>query len=316
MKTIFTTSRLAKAAPALLAILWGATALADAPTDVPPQLATLNYKSNAWRRMLNRAPALPKKVRDPLQANLAVAIKDTPQKELNLPGVMKIGAVDKAALDFTRTQKIELDNGASKTVWLSATEPNRIQLPFNDPYIVASDALDINKRANTNNVYITFHEGVKTPIQIFFEPSDGGVTQGLQLVPKNIPSQTIIVVDGAGQTGARKSSKGSDYVANTQSLMETVALGGTPSGYSVIDIQSPPIGMNGLLVEPLKKLSSRDGDLYIYQVTNPGPHTATLRETEFDGENVSAVSINPKPLLNPGEKARVLVLVSKQKTTR
>ena len=55
----------------------------------------------------------------------------------------------------------------------------------------------------------------------------------------------------------------------------------------------------------------RGEDLYVYTVSNPGTMDAHLREQEFDGEDVLAVSIFPKPLLRPGEKTDVIVLARK-----
>lgn len=83
--------------------------------------------------------------------------------------------------------------------------------------------------------------------------------------------------------------------------------------YSLVELQTPPIIFNGLIVEVEKKLSSRENDIFIYQVSNPGQGTAVLKEAEFDGDLVQAVSIHPTPTLKPGQKTRVMVLARKDR---
>ncbi len=245
-----------------------------------------------------------------------IAVKDTKQKEIVLPGVMRISGDKKQALDFTRARIISMTNGGSVSVYLSATEPNRIQLPFTNPHIVGTTDLVIDKRAGSNNVYIAFKPGTQRSTQIYFEPAESGPVLGLQLVPKNIPAQTIIVEDAAPSTASQKKSRtSSDYISSIQSLMETVALGGTPNGYSVAELKITPIVMNNLIIELEKKFSHRDADIYVYRVSNPTDKKTILREAEFDDDLVQAVSIYPKPLLLANESAKVIVLAKKEQAT-
>lgn len=294
-------------------------AYADAPTppasDIAAQADTVAPVAKPLPGKARKSASHLTQPIDPLEVDARAAIKVTPPSEILLPGVLKIDGVNKNALDFTRARIVEMNNGGSTTVYLSATEPNLIKLPFPNPRVISTDAIKVDKRDVSNNVYINFLLANPKPVQIFLEPQSGSVVLGLQLVPKRIPAQTIIVDDVAAE-GTPKPLKGtSEHITWTQSLMETIALGTTPNGYSVLDIPSPPIALNGFLVEPLKKLSNREGDIYIYQVTNPGPAPIALKESEFDGDLVEAVSIYPKPLLKAGEKTRVLVMVGKAKPT-
>lgn len=253
------------------------------------------------------------------EVNSAIAVKNNPTKEINLPGVMKIEGASTAALDFSRTRTIQMNNGGSVSVYLSATEPNRIQLPFVNPHVIGTTDVMIDKRARSNNIYIAFKQGVTKAVPIFIETDDGsGPVLGLQLIPKGIASQTIIVEDVALRNAVdlAKANKGSDYVAATQGLMETVAYNATPNGYSIVEINVPPIAMNGLLVEVEKKLSNREADIFVYRVLNPGPSNTTVRESEFDGDLVQAVSIHPTPNLRAGESTKVIVLARKEQKAK
>lgn len=289
-------------------------AKADSPTALnPSEPVAANQPSHLATQQ--KPPAPKAKARDPLKVEPGLAIKDTPTKEITLPGVMKIAGENAKALDFTRARVISLNNGGSQTVYLSATEPNRVQLPFPNPRVVGTTDLLIDKSATSNNVYIGFKAGVIRPVQVFLEGQDGGPVLGLQAVPKNIPSQTIIVQDDAPAATAeqRKASKSGEYITSLQSLVETVALGSVPNGYSVVDERLPAVVMNGLMIEVNRRYSNREGDIYVYGVSNPGLVQATVRESEFDGDTVQAVSIFPKPVLAPGEKAQVIVIARKVK---
>jgi conjugal transfer pilus assembly protein TraK len=267
----------------------------------------------------NRTPQLQKSAkakveRNPLEVNPAIALRETQTKEINLPGVMKIQGESVDALDFTRARKIQMNNGGAVTIYVSATDPNRIQLPFANPTVIGRDDLKVDKRASSNNIYVSFIGSSKTPAPLFIETAGGnGPVLTLQLVPKNIVSQTYIVEDVAQQTAEQaKQAKSSEYITATQALMETVALGAFPSGYSLVELKIPPIGMNGLMVEVDKKLSSRDGDIYVYTVTNPGAETTTVKEEEFDGDLVQAISVFPRPTLRRGESTKVIVSARKE----
>jgi len=243
--------------------------------------------------------------------------REAPAKEINLPGVMKIEGEPVAALDFGRAKIVQLSNGGAESVYLSATEPNRIQLPFINPHIVGTSDVRIERRANSNNIYIAFQPGVKRAVPIFIETPDGsGPVLGLQLVPKELPAQTIIVEDVSpplANAAKTKAEKSSEYIESVQDAMEAVVNNTTPQGYSIVKLNVPPIAMNGLLVEVDKKLSGRANDFYIYKVTNPGQRATIVKEEVFDGDLVLAVSIHPRSNLKPGDQTTVVVMAGKEK---
>lgn len=297
---------------ALAGLLLTGLAWADAPAPESPPATDKPHAEIVKKAILI-------KEWNSTEINPSTAVKSSPAKEINLPGVMKIEGASANALDFTRARTIQMNNGGSVSVYLSSTEPNRIQLPFINPHVIGTTDVMIDKRAKSNNIYVAFKQGATKPVPIFIETDDGsGPVLGLQLIPKGIASQTIIVEDVAPRTAtdATKGSKGNEYVAATQGLMEIVALNAIPNGYSIVEISVPPIGMNGLLVEVEKKLSNREADIYVYRVSNPGPAATTVRESEFDGDLVQAISVHPKPNLKAGESTRVIVLARKEQKAK
>lgn len=252
---------------------------------------------------------------DALAVHPDVAVRDTPATEIVLPGVMKIAGADAHALDFKRARVIQMTNGGSEVVYLSVMDQNRIQLPWPGARVNGTEELIVDQKAKSNNVYVQFAEGVTRPVQVYFEqPGGSGSVLGLQLVPKKIPAQTILVQDNSLLKGESiKPPKSNDYVAQTQALLETVALGEAPQGYSEIELKLPLIAMNGLVVRAERLFSSGDRDIYVYDVLNPHQKVVNLQEKEFDGDSVLAISIYPKPLLGFNEHAKVLVISRKQK---
>jgi conjugal transfer pilus assembly protein TraK len=260
----------------------------------------------------NKAAVVPKDKYDALAIEPAILFKETPPKEIDLPGVLRVDGISAQAFDPSRSHRISWGNQGIQPIILSLRGPDLIVTPFNDPYIVGNTYVTIKKRATSNNVYVSFSfpDGVKpAPVSIFIEDPAGGPAMGLQLIPKQIPQQIYEVV--AEIEHDKQLTKGADYTTHVQELMEMAAFGSTPTGYSVSVFNLPPIVMHGLRVDPIRRLSNTEGDLFVYQVTNPTEKTVMLDEREFDGPRVRAVSIVPKPELRGKEKATVIVFARK-----
>lgn len=297
------------------------TASADLPpaaaaaTDACTRQVTVPCEKHATaapKKKKNVAPP-PTPQYDPLAVHPNAAVRDTKPKETVLPGVMTIPGASAQALDLTKARILKMRDGQNEVVYLSDTDQNYVQLPFPNARLNGTEELVIDKNAKSNNVYIQFAQGVTRPVQLWIEHPTGSPVYGMKLVPKKIDAQSIIVQDTTPLSGDISAQKGNDYVSNTQFLMETVALGAAPQGFSQVDIRIAPVTMNGFVLAAEKLYSSADRDVYLYDVMNPGGRQLTLREEEFDGASVLAVSIFPKPVLGPGEHTKVIVIARKQK---
>jgi conjugal transfer pilus assembly protein TraK len=252
--------------------------------------------------------------RDPLDPTLSTFVKDEPPTEVNLPGVIKLDGAKLGLLDPARAHRISCTNEGSVTVYLSATEPNRMQLPFPNPRVVGTSDYDIDKRPHSNNIYVTFKGGSTNPTTLWLEPQEGGsVSCGFQLIPKRIPAQSVHVVDDSGALTpkAGRPEEPNDFLSRVQGDLEDALEGRAPSGWSTVNIPVPPIAVDGVMVEGVRRLSSLREDIYVYTVLNPGAGDIVLDETQFDGPTVEAVSILPTPLLHARGTTRVAVLVRK-----
>ena len=255
--------------------------------------------------------------RDDLALDFSVAVKDTPEHAIDLPGVLKLDGAAVGLADPAKARKVSCTNEGSETVFLSSTEPNRILLPFPNPHVISTTDLEISKRPNNNNIYVTFAPGVTHAATIWLEPQEGSsVSCGLQAVPKQIPAQSIHVVDDTGATGPKvaRSEEPDDFLARVQSQLEDALDGRAPAGWSTVNVPVPPIALDGVLVEGARRLSNLREDIYVYTVVNPGPTDVVLDESEFDGPRVEAVSILPSALIHSRGKTYVAVLARKSAT--
>lgn len=303
-------------APAVAA---GASAGVDFGISTPAPAAQEAKAVHAPRRHISHKGASAKgrsstaKPYNPLAVDPAIAVKDTPAKEIDLPGVMKVQGALVDALDPSRAHKISYADGGVQTVYMSINAPNRIELPFANAHTIHRSSLHIDKGTG-QSIYVYWDQLPASEETLFVEPMDGGPVLGLDIVPKDIPAQTLIVADDAGIVGGRKNpARGSDeYVGHVQDLMEAGALNHTPNGYSRVALTLPAIAMNGLTVTADRRFSGAEDDVYVYTARNLGKQPQTLTEDEFDGANVMAVSIFPRPVLQPGESTRVIVLARKR----
>lgn len=300
-----------KLLPILTVAVFCHSALADGMPDAQPRAKLGATTSIKVKSKDGEAP----KPYDASAVDWSISAKQTNPKQVVLPGVMTFAGESPFTLDPSRAQQVSMTNGGSRTVFLSRSEPNRIQLPFVNPYIISDDRLEIKKHAN--NVYVSFDfKGLpEKPVQIFIEPADGGAVLGLQLVPKEISSQTVLVADDTAAANAARqklANQTSEIIQSIQSTLELVTRGGAPDGYSVVAVHVPPIYMDGLIVEVGRRLSSRDHDIYDYVVSNPTTAEILVREEQFDGDLTEGVTIFPQPLLKPGAKCRVIVMAKKQ----
>ena len=318
--------------PAWGADVQAASAVAASPAICVPQTCgsdTIKEKPVVFKKIVHKKKiAKPKKVEetpvvekaekvenyDALALDPSISLKNIPFKEIELPGVLHVDGESMEAFDPSKSHKISWANQGIQPILLSLTGPDLIVTPFNDPFIVGNSYLSINKRANSNNVYVSFNfpEGVTpVPVSIFIEDPAGGQALGLQLIPKKIPQQVYIVVDETDHLASKQLAKGADFPSHVQELMEIAAFGGTPSGYSAAPFNLPPIVLGSLKLEAVRRLSNSEGDLYVYGVTNPSNTPFMLNEKQFDGPRVKAVSIFPKPELLKNERATVIVFAQK-----
>jgi conjugal transfer pilus assembly protein TraK len=257
---------------------------------------------------------------DSKDIHLDVAVKETRPKEVILPGVMRLEGESLNALDPNRARRIQMNNGGTQTVYVSSTEINRIQLPFNNPKVISSGDISVDKSENSNNVYFSFKKDPR-PVQMFFENTETNSVIGLQLIPKlTLASQTILIEDVTPQTKVLAQvspTKNQSFIETMQYLQEITAKGGVPTGYSSTEVALSPITKNGFILTVEKKLSSQQNDIWVYKVFNPLKTKIVLQETEFGCEagicnpDILSVSLYPSPSIEPNQSTTAIVIAKR-----
>ena len=280
---------------------------------VAQDLPTLNNRtSRVLKRSLNNVVENKNNKSTP-DLDAILPIKNSPVKEIFLPGLMRIPGSSAQMIDPTRGQIVEFVSGGSSSVYASNTDINLIQLPFKHPLITSTDELDIKQ--SDSNIYFQFKIGSTKPVQLFVEnQSESNNVISLQLIPKSIVSQVIKILDNSlSNSSLNTKLKSSDYASQLVETMELVANNQSPQGFSKISLNYiPPIIMNGLVIFPLQRMSNSDQEIYVYEARNPSQNVVALAEKEFEGEAVLSVSIFPTPILNPGERTKIFVIARKQ----
>jgi conjugal transfer pilus assembly protein TraK len=280
--------------------------------------ASLKDEKNLRRVADSKSPEpLINKNPDLTSLDKSLPIKDTPTREIELPGLMRIPGASAQMIDPSRGQVVEFVDGGSSSVYASNSDINLIQLPFTSPLITSTDEIEIKQSGS--NIYFQFKNSSKRSVQLFVENQTGSSSVlSLQLIPKSIVSQVIKIVDNSARFKvASDVNKSSDYIGKAQALLEDAANNQSPQGFTKIPLSHiSPIVLNGLVITPISRFSNFEKEIFIYEALNPNTNLVTLNEKEFDGESVLAISIFPTPILRKGDKTRILILSKKQLSKR
>lgn len=229
---------------------------------------------------------------------------------VNLGGVMRAESVDD--IDFTKPQLVQVDGSRSYVAYLSKAEWNHISLPFVPLGGKSYDDIEINFiNDQSRNVYVRFIRNAE--VHLFLESEDGDVVS-LQLIPKDVMAQQVVVSMNTTKAGAKRDFN--DYVTTVQDIMQAAALGRRPPQFSESLLEYPSIVYNGLHVTTQKVYSTNAYTLFSYKVINPSDQPTTVSEAEFDGEDVAAVSVYPGPELVKGKPVDVFVLTKNRKEAK
>ena len=209
---------------------------------------------------------------------------------------------------------ISVTPGVTEVVRVSATMPNRIATPYENPRVV--DASSAQIQTIGNNVFVLPKDD--NPFGIFItDEAPGKPVAALTLVPSELASQNIMLQlnraqtswrgGGAGLGGERKDANQA-HVENLVSLMRAVALGQIPPGFVEADVQAPSIAIGPIKASPALRWSSVELDIYSYALRNTGTSLVELTEQSFFERGVLAVSFYPQVQLAPGAQTRAIVV--------
>jgi conjugal transfer pilus assembly protein TraK len=232
--------------------------------------------------------------------------------EQKLPGLGLMPG-DKQA---TKANVVRVSSDRNEIIYVSAEYPNRIATPYADPKVIDDDKAVV--KAVGQSIYVTPKSDA--PITLFVSgplPNDPVVS--LTLVPKNLPSQTIILqldepLAAVGAKPEEEAPSDNVYTDRIRYVMRQIALGKTPEGFAEGALPRAVARMDQLMVIPEVRYSGSSYDVYRYRVENVSDATVEMDEQAFASDGVRAVAIFPNAILDKGQSTSVFVMADKAAT--
>lgn len=236
-------------------------------------------------------------------------IKRIPVKREVVPGI----GVMPGTKDYFKPIVIRVNGNKTDVIDIAEGFPSRISTPFIDPKVIDQSKNDIT--AVGQSIYVTPKDN--KPFTIFITGSGANdPVLSLTLVPKAIPSQTILMQldrpEGQLTAVSDEDKPGTDsYTENVRYLLRQVALSKIPQGFADAPLPKSVVSLRGLVVSPLARYSGPHSDIYAYKVEGSGANAVDLQEDSFFQQGVRAVSFFPRSSLLKGESTMVYVLSDK-----
>jgi conjugal transfer pilus assembly protein TraK len=216
--------------------------------------------------------------------------------------------------DYFKPVIVRSSNNRTEIIDIAFDFQNRLSTPFLEPKIIDQSKSDIAK--DGQSIYIRPTD--MNPFTIFVTGS--GVNDpviSLTLVPKKIPSQTILVqVDkpdtAASSVAADEDRPASDaYTEGVRYVFRQMALGKIPAGYAEAPLPRSVAAIRGLVVRPMTRYSGPSADIYAYRIENNGIEPIALEENEFMQKGVRAVSFFPTATVSRGVSTMAYIFATK-----
>jgi conjugal transfer pilus assembly protein TraK len=232
--------------------------------------------------------------------------------EQKLPGLGLMPG-DKQA---TKANVVRVSSDRNEIIYVSAEYPNRIATPYADPKVIDDDKAVV--KAVGQSIYVTPKSDA--PITLFVSgPSPNDPVVSLTLVPKNLPSQTIILqldepLAAVGAKPEEEAPSDNVYTDRIRYVMRQIAQGKTPEGFAEGALPRAVARMDQLMVIPEVRYSGSRYDVYRYRIENVSDVTVEMDEQAFASDGVRAVAIFPNAILDKGQSTSVFVMADKAAT--
>lgn len=220
-----------------------------------------------------------------------------------VPGLGHVFVDDK----LTRSNVVHISRDGTEIALISSKFPNRISTPYEHPRII--DESTVTYTTDGSDIYLVDH--VEKPLAIFIKGDPDDPVASITLMPRDIPSQTIILqMDEKNATRAVREAKVDTYEQQVTDLLRTVVSGRVPEGFSEGRMASI-LGQKGdLSIIPEVRYSGAYLDIYRYRVENNGSQVE-LSESAFYQKGVRAASIFPRAVLKRGDNTWIYLIADK-----
>ena len=226
-----------------------------------------------------------------------------------------------SARSVSHDSHLTVSPGVNTIVPVAVDHLNRIVTPFSHPQVTTTSAATTQIRENV--VYVgTEHDA---PVTLFITQKDSeNSALSLTLLPQRIaPREVFVNLDSASQVGlgigtnrrAERWETSQPYVETLRNLLRHIALGETPSGYTLNDPNPqmlPSCQQAGLSFdfENGQMLHGNSFSVAIGVAENTsGSQPLEFKEASCGNYNVGAVAAWPSNVLAPDEKTEIYVVL-------
>lgn len=204
---------------------------------------------------------------------------------------------------------IQADEEKTTFVTVSQKDINRIELPEDIAEGLSSKAVDVKIKGSS--LFVKLPDSPQ-PAELFVITDERTIS--LILVPKDIPSETIIVKEGNGNGGGQGgiALASADYEGHIKNIVLALSSGTAPDGYSEKPIQEAELVSMGNLT--LKKEYGIENHVFEgakYIIHNSGASKVVLSEDMFSGWEGVAVGLNRLELY-PQETGNLFIVKRKK----
>lgn len=218
---------------------------------------------------------------------------------------------------------ITVKPGVNQLVPVAVDHLNRIVTPFSHPNVTTTKGAAATTQIRENVVYVG--TDAEAPVTLFITQKDSeNQAISLTLVPRRIaPRELFVNLDSTTRSGlgvgtnrrAERWETSQPYVETLRSLLRQVALGQTPSGYTLNDPTPellPECQQAGLSFDFAsgQMLHGNNFSVAIGLATNTsGSQPLEFKEASCGNWNVGAVAAWPDNVIAPDEQTEVYVVL-------
>lgn len=210
--------------------------------------------------------------------------------------------------------QVFMTEGETKMVEMSGRDLNCIKTSVIG-ITVGTNSKSLDVSVKQGNVFVSFKEGEKDPQDLLFMTPNGNVFT-LILVPKSIPSQTVILkLPGTHSSKDEEHEPQADYVDKLKEVIKSMYHDVVPEGFSMKEENKNVLKWAGLSMTMTYSYNGAAIKGETYHIQNQTRNTIRILPNDFYEKGVLAVSVDTNDLA-PKETTRVFILKRKDELDR
>jgi len=243
----------------------------------------------------------------------AKKIRQKAHKETIIPLIILLLNIVLYVSNVFALKTIDLKEGVTEFVEISNRDLNAIVFPIDVKVFTKSDNLEM--KIQDKRVFVSFKQdmesgaSISSPEQLYFLTDNK--TYSIVLIPKGIPSETVVarIETMTDKDEAMNWEKEQPYITAIKNIMKAMYTNMPPNGYEVVNVEGTKdiSQWEGLTQIINRKYLGATFAGEVYKFTNSTKDSVRLKEQEFYGGGVVAVSIATHEL-RPNDATEVYIV--------